>query len=65
MKSTENADPLYDPKRAALYIGLKNHNTLAVWRSTKRYDLKFIKVGGAVRYRKSTLDKFLEDQLRH
>jgi predicted DNA-binding transcriptional regulator AlpA len=38
--------------------------TLAVWRSTKRYPLKFIKVGGLVRYRESDLTEFVESRAR-
>lgn len=34
-------------------------NTLAVWRSTGRYDLAYIKVGRLVRYRISDLADFL------
>lgn len=56
-------DPLLDRKTAARYLGLKNPNTLAVWDCTKRYDLKPIKVGGAVRYRRSSLDAFLNSRL--
>jgi predicted DNA-binding transcriptional regulator AlpA len=56
-------DPLLDRKTAAKYLGLKNHNTLAVWDCTGRYDLQPIKVGGAVRYRQSSLDAFLDSRL--
>jgi predicted DNA-binding transcriptional regulator AlpA len=38
--------------------------TLAVWRSTRRYPLKFIKVGGLVRYRECDLSEFVELQVR-
>jgi len=34
-------------------------NTLAVWRSTGRYSLPYIKVGRSVRYRISDLAEFL------
>jgi hypothetical protein len=57
-------DTLLDRKTAAKYLGLRNPNTLAVWDCTRRYDLSPIKVGGAVRYRKSSLDKFLESRLK-
>ncbi|HYF32500.1 MAG TPA: hypothetical protein VD993_15355 [Chitinophagaceae bacterium] len=57
-------DILMDRKTAVKYLGLTNPNTLAVWDCTKRYDLKPIKVGRAVRYRKSILDKFLEERQR-
>jgi predicted DNA-binding transcriptional regulator AlpA len=57
-------DTLLDRKTAAKYLGLKNPHTLAVWDCTQRYDLKPIKVGGAVRYRKSSLDNFLNSRLK-
>lgn len=47
-----------DDKQAASVLGVKV-NTLAVWRSTKRYDLPYIKVGRLVRYRISDLAQFL------
>jgi excisionase family DNA binding protein len=50
-------------EEAAAYLGLKP-GTLDVWRSTKRYCLPYIKVGRLVRYRKSDLDRFLEEQTR-
>lgn len=56
-------DQLLDEKRAAAYIGLTNHCTMAVWRSTKRYNIPFVRIGRSIRYRKSDLDKFLEDRL--
>ena len=55
-------DPLLDQKTAAKYLGLAP-GTLAVWRSTKRYDLKSIKLGRAVRYRLSDLNAFLEARM--
>jgi len=58
-----NLEPLLDRKTAAKYLGIAP-GTMAVWDCTKRYDLKPIKVGRAVRYRRSNLDKFLEAQLR-
>lgn len=53
---------LLDRKTAARYLAV-SPQTLAVWDCTKRYDLKPIKVGRAVRYRKVDLDKFLEGRL--
>jgi len=54
-----NHTKLITRKEAAEYIGM-SPGTLAVWASTKRYDLKPIKVGTkAVRYLPSELDKFL------
>ncbi len=54
-----NSDPLLNRKEAAKYINY-SYNTLAMWDSTKRYDLRPIRIGRSVRYRKSYLDAFLE-----
>jgi len=56
-------EPLLDRKSAAKYLGI-SPGTMAVWDCTKRYDLKPLKAGRAVRYRRSDLDKFLENQLK-
>ncbi|MBD2705652.1 helix-turn-helix domain-containing protein [Spirosoma sp. BT702] len=61
MPTTNEA--LLDRKEAAKYLRI-SPNTLAVWDCTKRYDLKPLKVGRAVRYRRSELDKFIERQLQ-
>lgn len=54
-----NYDELFDTKTAAKYIGITNPRTLSVWKCTNRVDLKPIKVGGAVRYKRSVLDEYL------
>ena len=46
---------------AAAFLGIAE-GTLAVWASTKRYSLPYIKVGRLVKYRLSDLEKFLEDR---
>lgn len=53
------ADPLFTPREAAAYIGV-TENTLSVWRCVGRYNIQYIKVGRLVKYRKSTLDAFLD-----
>lgn len=55
-------DEYLDRKTAAKYIGF-SPGTLAVWDCTKRYNLKPIKIGRSVRYRKAYLDEFLESRL--
>lgn len=55
-------EPLMDRKLAARYLRV-SPGTLAVWDCTKRYNLKPLRIGRSVRYRKSELDKFLESQL--
>jgi len=54
-------DELLNNYQAAAYIGV-TPGTLEVWRCTKRFNIKFIKVGRLVKYRKSTLDAFLESR---
>ena len=49
---------LYSRQKAADYIQTKPQ-TLAVWASTGRYNLPFIKVGRKVFYREEDLDQFL------
>lgn len=63
INSDQSTDPLYPTQKAANYLGVTKH-TLAVWRSTKRYGIPFIKVGRLVKYRKSVLDAFLENRTR-
>lgn len=45
-------------QQAAAYLHL-SVGILAVWASTRRYELPFIKCGRAVRYRKADLDRWL------
>ena len=46
-------------EQAAEYLGL-NAGTLRVWRSRGRYpDLRFVKVGRMIRYRRDDLDKWI------
>jgi hypothetical protein len=47
-----------DDEQAAFVLGVKTP-TLAVWRSTGRYNLPFFKVGRLVKYRISDLAEFL------
>jgi len=63
MHSSKENEPLLNRKQAAEYLGL-DPGTLAVWDCTKRHDLKPIKVGRAVRYRRTHLDQYLESRLK-
>lgn len=47
-----------DDKQASMALGVKA-GTLAVWRSTGRYNLPFMKIGRLTRYRVSDLAEFL------
>lgn len=62
MPHRQQPEPLLDRKSAARYLSV-SPGTLAVWDCTKRYDLEPIKVGRSVRYRRSSLDRFLERSL--
>ena len=55
-------DQLLDRKAAAKYLKV-TPGALAVWDCTKRYDLQPLKAGRSVRYRRSSLDKFIERKL--
>lgn len=54
----EMNDIFVSREEAAKILGVKP-GTLSVWASTKKYPLKYIKVGSKVRYKKSDLDEFL------
>jgi excisionase family DNA binding protein len=47
---------------AAEYLGLK-YQTLAAWRSNKRHQIPFLKVGSKVFYRRSDLERWLETRV--
>ncbi len=55
---------LMKPELAAEYLQI-TPSTLAVWRSTNRKILPYVKIGGQVRYRREDLDKFITDGLRN
>jgi excisionase family DNA binding protein len=50
---------LLTPDEVSDLLGVKKH-TLAVWRSSGRYNLPFHKAGRLVRYCQSDIDDFLE-----
>lgn len=54
-------DKLLTREEAAMYLGLKPQ-TLAIWHSQGRNGLRLIKVGRAVRYRLSDLERWLEER---
>lgn len=53
-------DELLNREQAAEYLGL-SPKTLAMWKCTNRYNLKVVKIGRLVRYRKRDLDEFIEN----
>jgi hypothetical protein len=46
---------------ASHYLGVKPQ-TLAVWRSTGRYSLKFFRAGRKILYRRADLDSWIESR---
>jgi len=52
---------LLDENRAAEILGI-TAGTLSVWRCTKRYDLKYVRVGRAIRYRLADIERFIESR---
>lgn len=56
--ATAISSPLLSRAEAAEYLGVKIQ-TLALWASTGRYSLPFVKVGRLSKYRQSDLDEFL------
>lgn len=56
--STEGREPLLTPRQASNFLQVPE-STLAVWRSTGRVQLPFVKVGGHVRYRREDIERYL------
>ncbi|HEY9784245.1 MAG TPA: helix-turn-helix domain-containing protein [Candidatus Obscuribacterales bacterium] len=52
-------DDLLTRREAAEYLGVAEQ-TLAIWKSSGRYNLPCVKIGRIVRYRKRELDQFVE-----
>ena len=50
---------LLNSKQVAKMLGI-SYRTLAVWRSTQRYDLAYIKIGERVRYRAKDVVDFID-----
>ncbi len=52
---------LLTPNEVASILGV-TPQTLAIWRSTKRYSLPFVKTGRLVKYRDVDVEKFIESR---
>jgi hypothetical protein len=50
---------LVSPERAAEILSVAT-GTLSVWRCTRRVHIPFVRIGHAVRYRLSDLDRYIE-----
>ncbi|TVO78505.1 MAG: helix-turn-helix domain-containing protein [Sedimenticola selenatireducens] len=59
-----NLNKLLEPETTADLLGI-TAGTLQVWRSTGRYNLPFVKVGGRVMYRAEDVQAFIERRLHN
>jgi hypothetical protein len=55
-------EELLDDRAAAKVLNLKNPQTLAVWRATRRYALPYVQIGRNIRYRPSDLLNFINSR---
>jgi len=62
VNSIKEVQSLLTRKQAAELLGCKE-NTLAVWKTNKRYKLPYIKIGKNVRYRLSDILDFIKDNV--
>lgn len=53
-----NIDSLLSRKDLAKFLSV-GRETLAIWKSTERYNLKFIKIGNQVFYRLTDINRFI------
>ena len=58
---SKSIESLASPKAVAKDLNV-TEGTLQVWRSTGRYDLPYIKIGGKVMYRISDVNRFIESR---
>ncbi len=62
-KQIQAASQLLNDREAAKFLGV-SEQTLAVWRCTKRYNLKYLKIGRCVRYRLIDLVQWMDQRCR-
>lgn len=62
MPLPKDEDCLLTRNQAAKYLNL-SPGTLAVWDCIKTHNLKPIRIGRTVRYRRSSLDKFIDQKM--
>ena len=62
LKIPKDPQTLLTRKQAAILLDCKEA-TLAIWKSTKRYPLPYIKIGRNVRYRRSDVMNFIESNV--
>ena len=62
IEETQTIATLLTPAQMAKMLGV-GEATLAVWRCTRRYALRYVKVGRSVRYRLNDVNRFLESRV--
>ena len=55
-------EPLLTTREAAELLGIKE-NTLTIWRNTDRQHIPYIKIGRAIRYKRSDLVNYLNERI--
>lgn len=63
MESVATDEQLLTPEQVAKQLVIEE-TTLAVWRSTKRQPLPFVKLGSLVRYRRQDVHDFISSRLQ-
>lgn len=58
----QSPEQLLLPSQVAEILRLSK-DTLTVWRSTGRYPLKYVKMGGSVRYRPADVKEFIDQRV--
>lgn len=62
MATDLSRDELLTDEQAASLLNIERQ-TLAVWRSSGRHSLPFVRVGRCIRYRRSDLEKWLDQRV--
>ena len=62
-KGNKMTERLLNTEEASQYLGV-TRDTLAVWRTTRRYELPYIKVGRLVKYRLTDLNEWLNNRTK-
>lgn len=62
--TSEASSRLLTPEQTAELLGVAL-NTLAVWRTTARYPLPYVRVGRCIRYRLADVEKFIAASTVH
>lgn len=61
--TTQNKTELLTAAEVSAILGV-TVPTLGVWRCTKRYNLQYVKIGHLIRYKRTDVDKFIEERTR-